>query len=162
LSWQITVIGDPLYQPFKKAPPELHAQLWREKNPLIEWSFDRLVCLDLAHGLREPQLIQFLQNLPATVESPVLMEKLASLYNAVGKPSSAIEAWQNALKLKPSPQQRLRLRLTLGEKLAAQGRTAEAVANYQALLAEMPDYPGKGRIEKLRALEPKPTAPQAP
>ena len=61
LSWQNTVIGDPLYQPFlKKSLPELHAQLARTKNPLIEWSFDRLICLDLARGLREPQLAQFL------------------------------------------------------------------------------------------------------
>src|ERR1035437_6903029 len=63
LSWQTTVIGDPLYQPFKKSPPELHAQLARTKNPLIEWSFERLVNLDLVHGVRETQLEKFLEDL---------------------------------------------------------------------------------------------------
>jgi hypothetical protein len=156
LSWQTTVIGDPLYQPFKKTPPELHAHLTRTKNPLIEWSFDRLVCLDFVRGLREPQLIQFLQNVPETTRSPVLMEKLAELCYATGKPNSAIESWQNALKLKPSPQQRLRIRLTLGERLVAQDRNAEAIRNYKALLAEMPDYPGKNQVgEKLSSLEQK-------
>ena len=155
LSWQNTVIGDPLYQPFKKTPPELHALLTRTKNPLLEWSFDRLICLDLARGLRAPQLIPFLANqVPLTGQSAVLSEKLAELYEASGKPSSAIESWQNALRLKPSPQQRLRLRLTLGEKLAAQGRIAEAMADYRALIAEAPDYPGRKEIdEKLQALE---------
>jgi uncharacterized protein (TIGR03790 family) len=148
LSWQTTVIGDPLYRPFKKSPPELHALLARTKNPLLEWSFDRLICLDLAHGVREPRLLSFLANLPITAHSAVLNEKLANLYEASGLPSSAIAAWQNALKLNPSPPQRLRLRLTLGEKLAAQNRDAEAVANYQALLAEAPDYPGKNDIEE--------------
>jgi uncharacterized protein (TIGR03790 family) len=156
LSWQTTVIGDPLYQPYKKMPVELHAQFARTKNPLIEWSFDRLVCLDLAHGAREPQLIQFLENVPATANSAVLTEKLGALYAAAGKPSSAITTWQAALRLKPSPEQRLRLRLTLGEKLAAEGRVPEAMQNYKQLLKEAPDYPGRGFIEdKIQSLEQK-------
>jgi uncharacterized protein (TIGR03790 family) len=154
LSWQTTVIGDPLYRPFNKTPAELHALLTRTKSPLLEWSFDRLVCLDLAHGLREPRLTAFLANLPLTAQSAVLTEKLASLYEASGKPGSAIAAWQTALQLNPMPQQRLRLRLTLGEKLAAQGRMAEALENYRALIAEAPDYPGRKDIdEKLKGLE---------
>ncbi len=157
LSWHNTVIGDPLYCPFKKSPPELHALLTRAKSPLLEWSFDRLVCLDLAHGLRAPQLLNFLANqVPLTGQSAVLSEKLAELYAAAGKPSSAIRAWQAALKLNPTPQQRLRLRLTLGEKLTAESRPAEALENYRALLAEAPDYPGKNIVEeKIKALEPK-------
>lgn len=157
LSWQNTVIGDPLYQPFlKKSLPELHAQLARTKNPLIEWSFDRLICLDLARGLREPQLAQFLQGIPETERSAVLTEKLGQLYATLGKPGSAINAWQTALKLHPSPQQRIRLRLALGEKLLSQQRDAEAMENYYALLAEKPDYPGKDSIAaKLKSLEAK-------
>ena len=157
LSWQTTVIGDPLYQPFKKSPPELHALLEKTQNPLLEWSFDRLICLDLARGLRPAQLLDFLANqVPLTPRSAVLTEKLANLYEAAGKPSSAIESWQNALMLNPSPQQKIRLRLTLGEKLAAQDRLDEAAENYRALLSEAPDYPGRSLVdEKLKALEQK-------
>ncbi len=156
LSWQTAVIGDPLYQPFKKSSQELHAELSRAKNPLIEWSFDRLMCLDLAHGLRPAQLFSFLENLPLTTQTAVLSEKLANLYDASGKPSSAIDAWQNALKLNPSPQQEIRIRLTLGEKLVAQERNAEALDDYRALIAEAPDYPGRSGIDdKLKVLEQK-------
>jgi uncharacterized protein (TIGR03790 family) len=156
LSWQTTVIGDPLYQPFKKSLPELHAQLARENNPLIEWSFDRLVNLDLVRGVRTPQLAQFLENVPATAQSAVLMEKLAGLYAAQGKPSSAIAAYQNALKLNPSPQQRIRLRRTLAEKLLAQNRAADAAENWRQLLAESPDYAGDAQVrEQLKQLEQK-------
>ena len=159
LSWQTTVIGDPLYQPFKKTPPKLHEQLMHSKNPLIEWSFDRLVCLDLVRGLRAPILAKFLEEQPLTAKSAVLTEKLGHLYAELGKPSSAIDAWQAALKLNPSPQQRIRLRLALGEKLTAQGREVEAVENYQALIAEAPDYPGRDFVdEKLNAFEHKPAA----
>jgi uncharacterized protein (TIGR03790 family) len=156
LSWQTTVIGDPLYQPFKKSPPELHAELSRAKSPFLEWSFDRLICLDLAHGARTTPLIQFLENIPTTAGSAVLTEKLASLYEAAGKPNSAIESLQTALALKPSPQQRLRLRLTLGKQLADQGELAEAIKNYKALLTEAPDYLGKNLVEdKIQSLEQK-------
>lgn len=163
LSWQTTVIGDPLYQPFKKSPAELHAELARTKNPLLEWSFERLVNLDLAHGVRAPRLEQFLENLPATANSAVLTEKLADLDDALGKPSSAIDTWEDALKLNPSPEQRIRIRLTLAEKLLADGREADAVADYKSLLAEAPDYPGRPEIEeKLTALEKKNSGTNAP
>ncbi len=153
LSWQTTVIGDPLYQPFKNPPAELHARLARTKNPLIEWSFERLVNLDLLHGVSEIQLEKFLEDLPATAKSAVLTERLADLYDSLGKPSSAIETWQDALKLNPSPEQRIRLRLSLAEKLLAQNRKTEAVDDWWQLIAEAPDYPGKSAIEeKINAL----------
>jgi len=148
LSWQTTVIGDPLYQPFKKAPSELHAELSRAQNPLIEWSFERLVNQDLARGMREVPMAKLLEELPVTARSAVLSEKLAGLYDAIGKPSSAIDAWQKVLTLNPSPQQRIRVRRILEEKLQAQGRTADAIACDEKLLAEAPDYPARAQIEE--------------
>ena len=62
-------------------------------------------------------MIALLEELGPTKESAVLSEKLADLYAAQGKPFSAVHAYVQALKLDPSPQQRLRLLLTLGEKL---------------------------------------------
>jgi len=148
LSWQTTVIGDPLYQPFKMPPADRHARLARTHNPMIEWSFEKLVNLDLARGVRAPQLENFLENLPATTRSAVLTEKLGEIYDALGKPSSAIIAWQNALKLNPSHQQRIRLRRVLEGKLLAQARKADAIQDDEALLAEAPDYAGKSLIEQ--------------
>ncbi len=140
LSWMITVIGDPLYCPLNKPLPQRHAELTREKNPKLEWSFDRLINLDLAHGIRAPQLATFLENIPQTTNSAVLMEKLAQLYDAQGKPSSAIAAWQSALKLEPSPQQRIRIRRVLTEKMVAAERDEDAAENLREFIAEAPDY----------------------
>jgi tetratricopeptide (TPR) repeat protein len=146
LSWQTTVIGDPLYRPFAKSPQQLHTELFRTRNPLDEWSYLRLVNLGLVRGARLSEISHILENLDATTNSAVLTEKLAGLYEAQGKPASAILTWRSALKLNPSPQQRIRLRLTLGGKLQAQGRDADAIENYQQLLAESPDYAGKDFI----------------
>ena len=163
LSWQTTVVGDPLYRPFAKEPAELHAEFARTHNPLIEWSYLRIVDLGLVHGAPVAKLAGFLETIPATTNSAVLTEKLADFYQQLGKPSSAIETYQRVLTLNPSPEQRIRIRLTLGEKLLAQKREADAIENYHQLLKESPDYPGKPAIEaKLAALEPKPADTNAP
>ena len=156
LSWQTAVIGDPLYQPLKKSPLELHSELTREKNPLAEWSFERIANLDLVHGLRPQVVARFLETVPLTHRSAVLTEKLAEVYDRLGKPSSAIEAWQSALKLNPSAQQRIRLRLILSEKLLAAGRERDAAENWRQFIAEAPGYADIAHMrEELKGLEQK-------
>jgi len=156
LSWQTTVIGDPLYRPYGKPIVELHAELARTHNPLIEWSFLRLADLDLARHAVAMRVANFIDNLPATTNSAVLTEKLADIYESEGKPSSAIDTYELALTRHPSPEQRIRIRLTLGDKLVAAGRENDAIENYKHLLAESPDYPGKPSVEaKMAALEQK-------
>lgn len=156
LSWQTTVIGDPLYRPFGRGPQLMHDELARHQNPLIEWSYLRLVNIQLLRGMPDAQVASYLENLPVTASSAILTEKLADLYGMEGKPLSAIDTYERALTLNPSPEQRIRLRLTLGEKLQAQDFNAAARRDYQKLLEESPDYPGKTGIEeKIKALEQK-------
>jgi hypothetical protein len=156
LSWQITVIGDPLYRPFGKLEQPLHEDLLRRHSPLIEWSYLRLMNLDRVRGLSATQLAGFLENLDATTNSAVLTEKLADYYDLLGKPSSAIDTYQLALTRNPSPQQRIRIRLTLGDRLVTQSRETEAIENYKRLLQEAPDHPCRPAVEaKLTALEQK-------
>ncbi len=163
LSWQTTVVGDPLYRPFGKAPQTLHEELVRSRNPLAAWSYLRLVNLQHNRGTPLAQNAQNLEALELTAQSAVLTEKLADIYEELGKPSSAIYTYQQALKLNPSPEQRIRLRLTLGDKLTAQGRDAETIGNDRQLLTESPDYPGRGIIEeKLKMLEQKSANTNAP
>jgi tetratricopeptide (TPR) repeat protein len=73
----------------------------------------------------------------------VLTEKLGDLYSALGKPTSAAEAYASALRLEPSPQQKVRLRLALAEKLTALNRDSEASDNLVKMLQENSDYPDK-------------------
>ena len=85
------------------------------------------------------------------------LRRIVDLYAAQGKPASCIVAYERALKLDPTPQQRIRLRLTLGEKLQAAQRPEDARKNYEKLLEEMPDYADALSIrQKITALSPKP------
>jgi uncharacterized protein (TIGR03790 family) len=149
LSWQITVVGDPLYRPFGRNLDQLVLELEARDSPWREWAYLRLLDFNLANGKPLPSGETFLEELELTRHSAILSEKLADLYAALGKPMSAVHAYQQALALNPSPQQRLRLRLVLGEKLAAlspqEDPTAaeQAYQDYQKLLQEAPDYPDK-------------------
>ncbi|TAL05667.1 MAG: TIGR03790 family protein [Verrucomicrobia bacterium] len=153
LSWMTTVVGDPLYHPFGQDAQKLHNELEQRGSPLVEWSHLRLVNLFLARGSSSLETSGYLDNLPLTKKSAVLSEKLADLYAAQGKPSSAVLLYQQALKLVSSPQQKIRLRFALGEKLASLDRNAEAYEDYQKLLDEAPDYADKPVVyRKLLAL----------
>jgi tetratricopeptide (TPR) repeat protein len=157
LSWQTTVVGDPLYSPFKRPLLDQHRELLEHTNKLAEWSTIRLVNASRNRGIGLAELSLALETAEQTKDSAVLSEKLAELYVAQGKPASAILLYERALKLDPTPQQRVRLRLTLGEKLIAVSRKDEARANYQSLLAEMPAYADAEVIrQKITALEVKP------
>ena len=143
LSWQTTVVGDPLYRPFGKNPDRQHQELKARGSKLIEWSWLRLANLNLAFGKPTAEVVALLEQVETTKHSAVLAEKLGDLYAAQGKPSSTVYMYQHALQLDPSPQQRIRLLLTLGEKLPALDRAQEGYADSQKLLQEFPNYPDK-------------------
>jgi len=153
LSWQTTVIGDPLYRPFGKTPIQLHRELTERHSPLLEWSFLRLVNLDLTRGVSAAYLANLIQTTDVATNSAVLTEKLADLYAMEGKTNAAVDADESALRLDPSPEQRIRLRLALADKLLSLDFPIAARRDYQKLLEEAPDYPGRGAIEeKINAL----------
>jgi tetratricopeptide (TPR) repeat protein len=141
ISWMTTVVGDPLFRPFHTSPEEIHERLVGNDDPLAEWSYLRMVNLNLAKGFPKVQAVAYLEEVPATKKSAVLTEKLADLYSELGKPSSALRSWQAALALNPSRQQRIRLQLTLGEKLAAAGQEEAAISSLTQLIKDNPDYP---------------------
>jgi len=150
LSWQTTVVGDPLYRPFgrsKAGAPigsrlqELHFQLLERRHRNIEWSHLQVVNLNLVSGYPVSDMITYLNEEPTTRLSAVLQEKLAALYDSQGRVPEEIDAYEKALKLQPTPQQRIRIELALATVLESSGRTEKALAACQRLLDEAPDYP---------------------
>jgi uncharacterized protein (TIGR03790 family) len=143
LSWQTTVVGDPLYHPFANNAEQLHRRLEETHSPWSQWSYLRLVDLNLAVGKKPYDVAPLLENLELTKHSAVLTEKLADLYILEGKPSSAVATYEEALKRGPSPQQKLRLLLTLGDKQTTAGRDEDALKSYRQIVRAFPDYPDK-------------------
>ena len=77
LSWQTTVIGDPLYRPFGEPPDKLHFRLEASGNPAIDWSHLRVVNLNQASGAStlDELINNNLDEVPQTKTSAVLQEK---------------------------------------------------------------------------------------
>lgn len=140
LSWQSTVLGDPLYRPFGRPAQQQHEELAQRGSKLIEWSHLRVVNLNLAMDLPVPQLIDYLEKEPLTRKSGVLSEKLADLYSSRAKFQEAIGTYAQALKLDPSGQQRVRVMLNYVRVLSLYQEKEAAYAVYQEFLTRFPDY----------------------
>jgi uncharacterized protein (TIGR03790 family) len=150
LSWQTTVVGDPLYRPFGKTPQQQHVQLGWSHSPLIEWSHLRVVNINLAKGVPVAQAVAYLEQQPASSASPVLQEKLGDLYASQGKLPSAVAAHEQVLRLAPTPQQRARVLQLLGQERVTLGRESEAVDAYDQFTKNFPDHPDLLAIHQKR------------
>ena len=113
LSWQITIIGDPLYCPFGRRADELHKELETRHSPLLAWSYLRLANLSLVGGRPTAEVIRLLEDLELSKTSSILQEKLGDLYLKVGKPSAAKDSYGQALKLNTTALQRVRIEAAL-------------------------------------------------
>jgi uncharacterized protein (TIGR03790 family) len=141
ISWQDTVIGDPLYRPFRKDPQQLHQELAKRGSKLLEWSHLKVININVAMRTPFPELIKYLQDEPLTKTSAVLSEKLGDFYAAQNKVIEAADQYRQALKNNPSPQQEVRLRLNLINMLLSAHKKEEAKAELKEFHVRCPDYP---------------------
>ncbi|MFA6545073.1 MAG: TIGR03790 family protein [Limisphaerales bacterium] len=148
LSWQTTIVGDPLYRPFGRHPGEMHASLLKRRSPLLAWSHLRVVNLNLAQGTSAAEMVGYLNEQPETKISPVLLEKLGDLQLVLQKPELAVEAWDKALANQPMPQQRVRLLMARAEQLTKLGRDLTALVAWQELIGLLPPSPELARVKE--------------
>lgn len=141
LSWQTTVVGDPLYRPFAISPGTLHESLKRRGSPLLEWSHLRAVNLNQVTGTPVPELIKYLQKQPLTQHSAILLEKLGDLHLESKNYNASATAYEAALKNSPTPMQTLRLLLHWRETLVKSGHENHAGEVKGEIAKKFPDYP---------------------
>ena len=150
ISWQTTVVGDPLYRPFGrkhlgdhfgKRLEELHGELLARHSPLIEWSHLQVANLNLVMKFPLGEVLGYLEQEPMTRKSAVLQEKLGDIFYSQGKLADAIDAYGKALKLEMSPLQRVRVMLGRAQLLSLYTKRQQALDLYREFLKEFPDYP---------------------
>ncbi len=147
-SWQTTVVGDPLYRPFRLPPDLLHHNLERRFSRLAEWSHSRVVRLNLAKGYAPQTLLSYLEGVPLAEHSAVLQEEWGDLLRGLGQNAEAVAHYQRAVMCQPSPQQKVRLLLTAAALLESSGQAEPAYRTYQQLLTECPDYPAPADVHR--------------
>jgi uncharacterized protein (TIGR03790 family) len=146
LSWQTTVIGDPLYRPFGRSMEALYKNLELRGSKLTEWLHLLVLNGNQTANSTPQQLAAYLEAQPIQRQSAVLTEKLADLYWAKGGLGDAVDYYEAALRRGPSPQQRVRLLIKCAERRTVYGPDAKAYGHYETLLKEVPDYPDALKI----------------
>jgi len=147
VSWQTTVVGDPLYRPFAKPLPILQAELQQKKSGLIEWLGLMNVNRAIVNETSIEEVLQVMKGDAGAQMSAILTEKLGDLHRDRKEADEAIDQYRRALQLKPSPRQDIRIRLRLAALYQEKGAGAEAVAMYLNVADRHPNY--AGRIEAL-------------
>jgi tetratricopeptide (TPR) repeat protein len=143
LSWQITVVGDPLYRPFGKTQQERFNQLEARKDPLMEWSLLMWIEFRLRQGAPLAEIETFYKQTPLTKTNALLQAKLAEIYQSQGKIFAAVAPYEAALKLPASALEKLRISLNAGALFSSLGRAEQAYQIYKDLIENYPNYPGK-------------------
>lgn len=146
LSWQTTVVGDPLYRPWGRGLDVVQKDLESRTNKLAEWAHLMVVLRNEAMGSKPGELARYIEAQPIHRQSAVLTEKLADFYWAKGSLGDAVDTDEVALRRGPSPEQRIRLLLKAAERRAIYGPDNRAFAHYETVLKENPNYPDTLKI----------------
>jgi tetratricopeptide (TPR) repeat protein len=140
LSWQNTIIGDPLYRPFGKTQKERYLQLEKAKDKNIEWSMLMWINLRLLQGAPMSEIEKFYSDNPETKTSAVMQERLGDVYKSKGDIFECIDAYRAALALPLNSLERLRLDLKAAPLLTSLGHADQAYEIYQSILKDYPNY----------------------
>lgn len=148
VSWQTTVVGDPLYRPWAAPLDRLHHQLEARMSPLAAWSHLLVINRNQAMGQPPEALLQYLGAIHFAAHSAVLTEKAGDLLAASGKSSEAVEFYRRALTMQPTPQQRVRLLVAVAQTQTSAKHDSDAIATWRQLLREVPDYPNSLNVHR--------------
>jgi len=143
LSWQTTVVGDPLYHPLGKPIQWLQEELTQARSPKLGWLRVLATNQALQQGTERATLIQLLEKETLSQTHPAVCEKLADLYLSVNRTEEARASYERALLLKPSRDQQNRLLLNLAQLDQQAGDWKGALDRMETLLEKDPTFPQK-------------------
>ncbi len=146
LSWQMTIVGDPLYRPYARDLSAMLAGLEKQPREVAEWIHMMVLGRNEAMKSKPAELSSYIEQVALRRQSAVLTEKQADLYWAAGSLGDSAETTEVALRRGPSPQQRVRLLIKSAERRAFYGPDAKGYEHYETLLKENPDYPDALKI----------------
>jgi uncharacterized protein (TIGR03790 family) len=146
LSWQTTVVGDPLYHPLSKPIELLQMELGQSSSSSLAWIRVLAVNQAIQGGADKATISKVLEGDTLSQTHAVTSEKLADLYRELNRPEDARNAYERTLLLNPSDNQRNRVLLTLAEMDLRSGKTASALDRMELLLQKDPAYPEKTNL----------------
>ncbi len=126
VSWQMTVVGDPLYRPFAVSLDEQIRRLERAEAPEVEWAWLRKMNRMVLEG-RFNVALDYCRERLRRKNSLVLRERLGDLYLLNNLFKEARAQYENVLENTASPDTAMRVGLRWMLALEAMGHPQEAV-----------------------------------
>lgn len=126
-SWQITVVGDPLYRPFALNLEAQIKKLEAEHRPEVEWAWLRKINILVQEG-RFNIALAYARDRLRVRESAVLHEKIAELLATNNLLEDAIPHYEKAIELSKQPDQALRVGVRYLLLLRTRGEAERAAA----------------------------------
>ncbi len=137
LSWMLTVVGDPLYRPFRQPLDAAVAQASTPRTAHDDWVLLQKVERDLLDGVMaaKPDTLRFALEIPGA--GAVAEEGLGDILAKANEPG-VVNAYQKAINLNPASIDRIRVGLKLADYYAAHKSPSRAKAELDHLWSADP------------------------
>lgn len=142
LSWQITVVGDPLYRPFNRDFDRTFAEMSQRKDPDLPWAHLRKAGQMAAAGMIDPAILQ-LETARKENSNGLYPERLAQLYAEKKDYASAIRIWKECIGKMNLPALKAWYLLWLARTEWDAGMLPESMADYRRHIEQYPDHPAR-------------------
>jgi hypothetical protein len=142
LSWMMTVVGDPLYRPFRQPLDSALAQASARHTEHDDWLLLQKVQRELIANQIEANTDSLKQALDVPGAGAVAEEGLGDLLEKLNEPAagpSAVQAYKKALTGENIPVDRIRVGLKLAQYYSSHGQDARAQAELDGLRELYPD-----------------------
>ncbi|MFZ2642784.1 MAG: TIGR03790 family protein [Verrucomicrobiia bacterium] len=147
LSWQQTVVGDPLYRPFPFAADEQVNRLEAVRHPDCAWAYLRKANTLIIAG-KESEAIGYLAQKNTVLPSPILDEKLGVLHAQSQHAQEAVAAYEHARATYRDIHDIVRVSNSLANLLVKLDKAADALALLDHLIRKYPNYEGRRALVK--------------
>lgn len=147
LSWQITVVGDPLFRPFRYSIAEQLAHLEEDERPEIEWAHVRHANILVQQG-RFNVALRYLRARLHESESLVIREKLGDMYALNELYGDAGRQYEVVIQNAPTAETAVRVGARWMEVLRLLGRDDRADLLREKLRKTWGHHPTIGWLDK--------------
>lgn len=137
LSWQLTVLGDPLYRPFPMNALDRYKERVTQGDGRSDWALVQLFNRRRELSGDLTGVLADLEAEPRVKFSAILQEKLGDFALAAGDPAKAAKAYRRAAASPASAQQKKRLLWNAGEASLAANEPRDAYDAFRDL-ADIP------------------------
>ncbi len=162
LSWMTTVVGDPLYRPFRESLDDALAES-TENTPHHDWLLVQKVQREIAAGELAPTLenLERELNVPGAVAQENLGDLLEKMHDTDAV-AAAQTAYRSAADLAREPIDRIRIGLKLAQAYANVGQADQAQAELKSLRELYPLDAGRFGVADLMVPTDVPAPNQTP